>query len=111
MVQFPCSVDIILHYLVDMSKKSLNDHTKHFPLPGTPTRVHILARYIGFTTKPLPYRPGDKKQLMYKDATSKLVRANILTKIPKTIYFVLRQRRNKKFSSSTSSSLLLLAVR
>ena len=35
----------------------------------------------------LPLGPGDKRQLMSKDATAKLVRANILTKVPKTILF------------------------
>jgi hypothetical protein len=35
----------------------------------------------------LPSRLGDKKRLMYKDATAKSVRLDILTKVPKTILF------------------------
>ncbi len=58
---------------------------------------HIEFIYLFLHSNWLPSRPGDKRQLMYKDATAKSVRLDILTKVPKTIYFVIRQRRNWKF--------------
>ena len=38
----------------------------------------------------LPYRPGDKKQLMVQDVTAKLVRSDILRKVPKNILFCIK---------------------
>jgi hypothetical protein len=40
--------------------------------------------------KLLPYRPGDKKQLKAQDVTAKLVRSNILRKVPKNILFCIK---------------------
>ncbi len=37
--------------------------------------------------KTLPYRPGDKRQLKSQDATTELVRFNILIKVPTNILF------------------------
>ena len=38
----------------------------------------------------LPYRPGFKKQLMFQDVTAKLVRSDILRKVPKNILFCIK---------------------
>ena len=44
----------------------------------------------GHGLRPLPYRPGDKKQLKAQDVTAKLVRFNILRKVPKNILFCIK---------------------
>ena len=36
------------------------------------------------------HRPGDKKQLMFQDVTAKLVRSDILRKVPKNILFCIK---------------------
>ena len=41
-------------------------------------------------TKRLPYRPGDKNQLKAQDVTAKLVRSDILRKVPKNILFCIK---------------------
>jgi hypothetical protein len=38
----------------------------------------------------LPYRPWDKRQLMFQDVTAKLVRSDILRKVQKNILFCIK---------------------
>ena len=40
--------------------------------------------------KQVPYRPGDKNQLKAQDVTAKLVRSDILRKVPKNILFCIK---------------------
>ena len=46
-----------------------------------------VAFVVGISNISLPYRLGDMRQIKSQNATAKLVRFNILAKIPKNILF------------------------
>ena len=46
--------------------------------------------YSKYDVNVLPYRPGDKNQLKAQDVTAKLVRFDILRKVPKNNLFCIK---------------------
>ena len=56
----------------------------------------------------LPYRPGDKKQLKAQDVTAKLVRFDILRKVPKNILFCINSLTPKSVPGSGRNEKLSL---
>ena len=56
----------------------------------------------------LPYRPGDKNQLKAQDVTAKLVRSDILRKVPKNILFCINSLTPKSVPGSGGNEKLSL---
>jgi len=66
-----------------LARPGLRDET-------TVSRSRLASRLARSRSETQIYhRPGDKNQLKAQDVTAKLVRFDILRKVPKIIYFVL----------------------
>ena len=58
------------------------------PLNCRPVKLRLASgQCLVMITNVLPYRPGDKNQLKAQDVTAKLVRFDILRKVPKNNLF------------------------